>query len=519
MVAPSFEQRSRVDTIKTRDNQRIEREILIDGSPTIFTAKWSAGNARVSLIDPSGQVFDPEFAAGIIDGEPLPDEPLSEELDPNMVIYESDDLAASYHFLAPRPGLWKLIVEADANMPNDTELETNVNFNSDFGLNFVNEFPFFLANDKTQVKVISNLPILNGSGEAKIRRFDGVIDTVALTLEADGSFAGTYPIPDAPGIAEVSWFVIGTNSNGLPFERAGSDTVQIGRRSILVTSVGAETAVPSPLDPRNYSALEVPINLQSEYVGNAMVAADLVDVEGNVVANATQTDTVFVGANQVKLRFSGEDLFANRRNGPYRLTNLITLDQRDDDLLSDWQLDQLNTAAYDYRQFGPPTPGACNTKNVLLGATATASSTHPSYSPLRTVDGNRNTALGGDYSWSNSRETDTTPALPASLQIGLTEPRVVDQILIHSTADWEIRDYDLEYFDGTSWDTIERVRDNTQTVREHRIPSTQIHALRVVGFSGPDHQTVHVRINEIEAYECNRSIEPIPIADAKPLLR
>jgi hypothetical protein len=518
LAAPSdFEQRSRLDRTKTGASQRIEREVLIDGSPTMFSAKWSAGSARVTLIDPNGQIFDPEFAASIIDGEPLPGEPVSNELDPNMVTYESDGMAATYHFLAPRPGRWRLVVEAGKDMPDGSDLETNVLFSSGFGASFANDFPFFPASGNAEIRVTPTGAIFSGSGEAKIARFDGVVDTVALVRQTDGSFVGSYGVPNAPGNAEVSWFVSGINATGQPFERAGSDSAQIGRRNLVVTSVGVETAVPSSLDPHNYTALEVPIGVQSEFNGEAMIAADLVDAAGDVVANAAQTYEVIAGTNQVVLRFSGDDLFANRRNGPYRLTNLITMDHRESGLLSDWLFDQLNTAAFEYRRFGPPTPLACGRSNLLRKSTVSATSTFSGYSPLRTIDGDRNTALGPEYSWSNARETDTTPALPASLQIGLAAPALVEQILVYSSADWEIRDYDLEYFDGTRWDTIERVRGNTQTVREHRIPATQIAALRIVGLSGPDHQAVHVRVNEVEAYRCTPIVValPMPVASSR----
>ncbi len=102
----NFEQRSRSDRLTVAGPQRVERKVQVDGSPTLFTAKWSAGSARLTLIDPSGQVFDPEFAALILEGEPLPGEPVSDELDPNMVLFESDKGGATYQFPAPRPGTW-----------------------------------------------------------------------------------------------------------------------------------------------------------------------------------------------------------------------------------------------------------------------------------------------------------------------------------------------------------------------------------------------------------------------------
>jgi hypothetical protein len=515
-ASDQFEQRSRTDRATGVAGQRIERSVEVDGSPTVFAAKWSAGFARVTLIDPSGQVFDPEFAASILDGEPLPGEPVSDKLDPNMVLFESAKEGASYQFPAPRPGTWRMIVEADASTPADAVLETSVAFASDLGIRFSNDFPFLLAGERAELRLTPTSAIFSGFGEARILRQDGEVDAVRLFRQADGSLTGSYDVPNALGIAEVEWFVSGISATGQPFERGGSDSVQIGRRSLVVTKVGVESVVQSPTDPTRYLALDVPVDIEAEFTGEAMVAADLVDGAGQVVANAAQSLRVVAGSNRVLLRFAGEDIFANRLSGPYRLTNLITLDQRGADLLSDWLLDQLTTAAYDYRQFGPPVPLACGKGNLLRGGVASASSTYYEYDAARTIDGDRSTALGPAYSWSNARETDTVPALPATLQIAPTMPITAEQVIVRSTADWEIRDYDLDYFDGLSWTTIERVRGNTQTVREHRFPATRIEALRIVGRSGPDHQVVHVRVNEVEAYRC---LALQPVAQASTALQ
>ncbi|TXH70076.1 MAG: hypothetical protein E6Q88_08715 [Lysobacteraceae bacterium] len=499
-----FAQRSRTVNTAFAPLQTIEREVLVDGSPTIFTAEWGEGDARLTLIDPSGQVFDPEYAASILDGEPVAGEPISDRFEPEMVLYQATGTSASYQFPAPRPGRWRMIVQGgDTISPKNGRLETNVVFDSGLGMDFQNEFPFFLAGSKAEIRLLPTSTVFSAQAEAEIVRFDGVVDTVQLTRQLDDSYRGVYPVPDAAGIAEVRWFVSGTTATGQPFERAGSDAVQISRRNLTVTGVSVETPVPRPGEPQRYMALEIPVDIESAYSGTAMVAADLVDGEGNVVANAALAHDARIGPNRVTLRFEGDDLFANRRNGPYRLTNLITIDQREAALLSDWLQDQLVTNAYDYRQFGPSQPTACGAENLLLGGSASATSSYYGYSPWHTIDGDRNTALGPSYSWSNARETDTVPALPASLQITPATTIVADQILVYSTADWEIRDYDLEYFDGMQWNLIEQVRGNLQTVREHRIPPTGIAGLRVVGHSGPDHQTVHVRVNEIEARRCS----------------
>lgn len=498
-----FPQRSRNVRSTLNAGVRIERDVFVDGSPTLFSATWEAGDASVTLVDPTGQVFDPAFAAGVLDAEPVPGDPESDERDPNMVLYSADATIATYHFLAPRPGRWKLIVVGGTGIPaGGTSLQTLAAFKSDLGVAFANDFPFYLTGTGEDIVLTSTGPMFSGEAQVTVRRFDGRVDAVTMTRRADGAFQGTYTVPDAPGVAEVSWFVTGIDAGGRTFERAGSDEVQINRRTLAVEAVAPEVAIIEPSDPKRYAALDVSVRVRADYAGAAIVSADLVDGAGNLVAGASELLDVVVGVNNVTLRFAGEDIAASRRDGPYRVTNVITADQRESAILSDWLLDQWVTAAHNHRLFGPPAPTACGTQNVLRGAFASATSTYAGYSPARTTDGDRNTALGEAYSWSNARETGDTAALPASLEIALPGRGVVDQILVYSTAGWEIRDYDLEYFDGAEWTVIEQVRGNARTVREHRIPPTSIAALRIVGHSGPDHQQVHVRINEVEGYLC-----------------
>lgn len=485
---------------------KIERELLIDGSPTMFAARWSAGSARVTLVDPSGRVFDPEFAASVYDGEPQPGEPVTDKLDPDMVLYQAEGTTASYQLLAPRPGRWRMIVEGGSDIAGSTELETSASFVSPLGVQLDALFPFLVSGAQAELVLEPTSALLSATGYLQVRTIDGKVDTLPLARRDDGRFVGRYNVPDAPGNAEVSWFVSGLTATGLDFERGGSESVQIGKRSLGVRVTGAETAVPLPDgSAKRYAALEVPVEIQSSYAGAAMVSADLVDRDGQVVANAAVPLEVAVGANAASLRFAGEDLFASRRDGPYRLTNLITTDQRSAANLSEWLNDQLQTQAYDHRLFGPAPPRACAAGNLLAGGAASASDTAPGYSAARATDGDTTTAFGGQYSWSSVGDADKAQAKASfynRLQVALPTAAEVDQVLVYTTDGWEVRDYDLEYLDGETWRLVEEVRGNVQTVREHRLPTTRIGQLRIVGYRGPDHDPSRIRINEIAAYRC-----------------
>lgn len=150
------------------------------------------------------------------------------------------------------------------------------------------------------------------------------------------------------GAAPLSWSVIGSTASGAPFERAGSDAVQIGRRSLMATAVGAEIAEPRAGASGYFSALVVPIDVVSDCAGESIV-----------VANTVRRQAMAIGINRVNLRFEERDLYASGSKGPYRLTNVVTTEQRDEGLLSDWSLDRLTTRNYDHRVFGAPAPSAC----------------------------------------------------------------------------------------------------------------------------------------------------------------
>ena len=500
--ADEFNQRTLNLRSTLKAGETIEREVLIDGSPTVFAARWSAGSARLTLVDPGGQRFDPEFAASVYDGEPTPDEPIDPELDPGMVVYQGEANIASYQFPAPRPGRWRMIVEGGSDIEDSTELETSASFASTLGVALDTEFPFVVTGTQAELVLTPTSALLSAEAEIQVRTLDGRIDKVPTSRRDDGRFVGLYPVPDVPGIAEVSWFVSGVTATGREFERGGGDALQIGKRTLQIKSVGTEVPVASSEGAgKQFAALEVPLELYSEYAGAAMVSADLVDGEGRLVAKATQSQEVAAGANAVRLRFAGEDILASRRSGPYRVTNLITADQREAANLSDWLHDQLITQSYDYRLFGPEPPRACGLDNLLYGGAASATDTAPGYSARRVTDGDTSTAFGGEYSWSSAggQGEDSEYNL---LQVALPSDATVDQVLVYTTAGWEMRDYDLEYLDGETWQTLEQVRGNTRSVREHRFAPTKLGQLRVVGFLGPDHDPGHVRINEIAAYDC-----------------
>jgi microsomal dipeptidase-like Zn-dependent dipeptidase len=169
-------------------------------------------------------------------------------------------------------------------------------------------------------------------------------------------------------------------------------------------------------------------------------------------------------------------------------------------------LDHLNSSAEKFLQMwersiwlsgSPPGGGS----NQALSATATASSTFCAspglhcYSPARVNDGDRNTTVGGFFSWANQGNP------PAWVELSWATEITVSRVDVYTSRDFELRDYQLQAWDGSTWVTIDGATGNTQVLRAHLLATpVQTQRLRLLGLSGPLFQTNYVRVNELEVY-------------------
>jgi hypothetical protein len=141
--------------------------------------------------------------------------------------------------------------------------------------------------------------------------------------------------------------------------------------------------------------------------------------------------------------------------------------------------------------------------NRALEALPVASSTYCSgagtvhcYSPDRVNDGSRSTTLGGFTSWSN----DVGVSMPQWLELQWGQLLTISRVDLYTTDGYALKDYDIQYWNGTGWVTAASIRNNTALSRSDNIAPVQTFRLRILAFSGPDHQINHARINELEVY-------------------
>jgi hypothetical protein len=146
--------------------------------------------------------------------------------------------------------------------------------------------------------------------------------------------------------------------------------------------------------------------------------------------------------------------------------------------------------------------GGTGNTNLALAAIASASSTYSGYSPARVNDGSRSTALGGANSWSNTGYGTGYP--PQWIQLDFGTNRTFSQVVLYTTAGYELRDYRIEYWNGFNWVNVfspaQNITNNTATQRTHNFPARTSRLVRIYTLSGPTHQPGFTRVNEFEVY-------------------
>lgn len=140
--------------------------------------------------------------------------------------------------------------------------------------------------------------------------------------------------------------------------------------------------------------------------------------------------------------------------------------------------------------------------NLARLASASASSTYCSspgehcYSAARVNDGSASTTLGGFHSWVN----DWGVAMPQWVELTWSSPVTASRVELFTSSGYVIRDYDIQYWTGSSWVSVATVNGNTSLQRTHLFGPITTTRLRVLGRRGPDVQPGYVRVNEIEVY-------------------
>ncbi|WP_144395288.1 discoidin domain-containing protein [Pleionea sediminis] len=138
--------------------------------------------------------------------------------------------------------------------------------------------------------------------------------------------------------------------------------------------------------------------------------------------------------------------------------------------------------------------------NLARKARASAQSSFPGYSPAKVNDGDKNVRVGGAYSWANGHKYTPDGRLPQWLQLDFGRYERISKVVLYTSLGYEIKDYDIQVWNGRSWNTVVTQRGNTSVRRTHTFAPAIGSKLRVIGRRGPDNQYIYVRVNELEVY-------------------
>ncbi len=138
--------------------------------------------------------------------------------------------------------------------------------------------------------------------------------------------------------------------------------------------------------------------------------------------------------------------------------------------------------------------------NYALTAVATASSTFVEYSVDNINDGDTSTAVGSEYSWTNDHSS-PEGKLPQWVELDFGVKKTFTKIVLYSSSgEHIIQDFQIQYWDGANWATIETVVGNTEVISTYTFDAIESAKVRVYATKGSVYQAWFARINELEVW-------------------
>lgn len=137
--------------------------------------------------------------------------------------------------------------------------------------------------------------------------------------------------------------------------------------------------------------------------------------------------------------------------------------------------------------------GGGSPTNLSIGAAASALTTDTAngYAASKINDGSATTDWNG---WANTGST------PDWVQLDFGTNKTFNRVELYTTTGYEIRNYKIQYWNGSGWVDAVSVTGNTSNHRTHTFSAVTGSKIRVYGTSGPTIQPGFVRVNELEVY-------------------
>lgn len=138
---------------------------------------------------------------------------------------------------------------------------------------------------------------------------------------------------------------------------------------------------------------------------------------------------------------------------------------------------------------------------LFEGASVTASSTdyRNDYRPIKAITSNH-----GDWAgWTSGLDGGTSYDNPQWLQVAFKEPTTFNHVEVYSTKGFQMKDFDVQYWDGTKWVALYSVKGNESEAIKILMPDVTTEKIRVICYKGDGLGIA--RVSAIEVYQDEES--------------
>lgn len=188
----------------------------------------------------------------------------------------------------------------------------------------------------------------------------GTETQLTLTDNQDGTYIGSYLIPDVPGHLTLNLTAAGED-DGVAYTRSANLVAAIAPNNLALTGEYAE----EPIDDDNsllYEKLAFDLSVNLAEPGSYLVSAELYAGD-ELIIHAADFFDLAAGEQTVRLLFDGQAIRDSGLDGPYTITNLF-LTQIDLGITAQEAVDVLQTTPYRHTQFGLSAPPAAFGKSA-----------------------------------------------------------------------------------------------------------------------------------------------------------
>jgi pimeloyl-ACP methyl ester carboxylesterase len=197
--------------------QQMTHSINLDRTGDVFfAAVWESGSVNFTLTRPNGQTIDPAYAATHADEvNYLPAEP------------DVPPAGASYFIPHAQAGVWLMHLKAGDLPAGAANYGVLVTLESAITLDVEVDKSQYTPGQTAIIQARLGGEVAETTIEVQIERPDGIVDTLTLTPQQDGTYSGTYTMPSLPGYITLTALAHGKDRQGQAFSREAVIDYQI----------------------------------------------------------------------------------------------------------------------------------------------------------------------------------------------------------------------------------------------------------------------------------------------------